>query len=98
MTLVELIANHIFATLIFLVGVLLFAHAMKRNSVLAGGFVYNIFAGIIGGIVVAMFLDVKNQGGDGLDYLFITSGAMFFIGLMVFIMTPKRIKHNKSSK
>ncbi len=77
------------ATLVFLIGILFFAHAMKRNPQLAGKFMYNIFAGITGGLVLYMFLSVKITGGDGADYYMITSGAMLFIGVIIFVMTPK---------
>jgi len=79
-------------TLIFLTGLLFFAFAMKRNSEVAGNFIYAIFAGIVAGIVAAMLLEVRQRGGDSLDYYLMLSLGMFLIGLVVLIMTPKRLR------
>ena len=79
----------IFGTLMFLVGIILFGFALRRNFESAKNLMYSLFTGIVGGIVVAMFLDIKEKRGTSIDYFLIAGASMFFIGLIVFILTPK---------
>ena len=88
MTLIKLYFVIFMAFLIpFCIGIYLFYKAVRVDRNISFSFFNNLFAGITGGIIVAMFLEIKNKGGSYIGSLIITGVAMLFIGIMTFIIT-----------
>ena len=95
---IQIIANLLWLIIgaaIFLLGAFIFSLAVEKNPKLATKLFYNTFGGIIGGIVVYIFIVTRENNGNWLDYFLAISFSILFMGLMFFILIRKIRKKRK---
>ena len=94
----------VFALIMIFIGGWFIRKSIKRNRKNTNLFLNSIWAGITGGIVVAMFLDLKSKEFNIFSYILILALIVLFIGMMTsiaqgyFPKIKKKIKQYLSEK